>query len=76
VIVEASVRSGALHTLSWAATLGKPAMVVPGPITSACSAGCHHALRGDPRIRPVTSAGEIIAELTAAGHTPPAQPQP
>jgi DNA processing protein len=76
VVVEASIRSGALHTLSCAATLGKPAMVVPGPITSACSAGCHQALRGDPRTRPVTTADEIITELTAAGHTPPAPPQP
>jgi DNA processing protein len=73
VIVEATTRSGALHTLTQAAESGKPAMVVPGPVTSACSAGCHHALRTDQRIRPVTTAGEIIAELTAAAGHPPAR---
>lgn len=76
VIVEATIRGGALHTLTQAAEYGRAAMVVPGPVTSSCSAGCHHALRTDQRIRPVTTADEVIADLTAvAGHPPPTLPR-
>jgi DNA processing protein len=39
VLVEASRRSGALGALQQAIDLGRPAMVVPGPVTSATSAG-------------------------------------
>ena len=39
VVVEAAVRSGALNTASWAAGLGRTVMGVPGPVTSAPSAG-------------------------------------
>jgi predicted Rossmann fold nucleotide-binding protein DprA/Smf involved in DNA uptake len=39
IMVEAGVRSGARNTLSHARLLGRPAMVVPGPITSAVSVG-------------------------------------
>jgi DNA processing protein len=42
-------------------------MVVPGPITSALSAGCHRALRDIPQVRLVTGAVDVIAELSAAG---------
>jgi len=45
VIVEAGERSGALNTARHAATLGKPLMAVPGPVTSAQSAGCHRIIR-------------------------------
>ena len=45
VVVEAAKRSGALNTASHAVTLGRPLMVVPGPITSAMSVGCHDLLR-------------------------------
>jgi DNA processing protein len=45
VVVEAGVRSGARYTLHRARDLGRPALVVPGPITSAMSAGCHEELR-------------------------------
>ena len=45
VIVEAGARSGALNTARHAAELGKPLMAVPGPVTSAQSAGCHQIIR-------------------------------
>jgi DNA processing protein len=45
VVVEAGWRSGSLNTASHAATLGRPLGAVPGPVTSAASAGCHRLLR-------------------------------
>ena len=47
VVVEAARRSGALNTAAHAVALGRPLMVVPGPITSAMSVGCHDLLRRD-----------------------------
>jgi DNA processing protein len=47
VVVEAAARSGALNTAAHAVLLGRPLMVVPGPVTSAMSAGCHILLRRD-----------------------------
>jgi DNA processing protein len=41
VVVEAGARSGARNTATTAAALGKVVLAVPGPITSAMSAGCH-----------------------------------
>jgi DNA processing protein len=45
VLVEANVRSGARQTLRRARQLGRMVMVVPGPVTSALSAGAHEELR-------------------------------
>lgn len=45
VVVEAGRRSGALSTAHHALAMGLPIGVVPGPITSAASAGCHAFLR-------------------------------
>ncbi|KAA9087373.1 DNA-protecting protein DprA [Microbacterium radiodurans] len=45
VVVEAGWRSGSLNTAGHAAALGRPLGAVPGPITSAASAGCHRVLR-------------------------------
>jgi DNA processing protein len=64
VVVEASRRSTALYTLRHAIGLGRPAMLVPGPVTSATSAGCHQALRQHPQARLVTGVDDILAELT------------
>ena len=47
VVVEAARRSGARNTATHCNRLGRPVMVVPGPVTSAQSAGCHDLLR-DP----------------------------
>ncbi|WP_254069482.1 DNA-processing protein DprA [Herbiconiux sp. VKM Ac-2851] len=45
VVVEAGHRSGSLNTAGHAAALGRPLGAVPGPVTSATSAGCHRLLR-------------------------------
>ncbi|GEN79339.1 DNA processing protein DprA [Actinotalea fermentans] len=45
VVVEAAWRSGALSTARHAASLLRPVGAVPGPVTSASSAGCHRLLR-------------------------------
>ena len=63
VVVEAAVRSGALNTASWAAGLGRTVMGVPGPVTSAPSAGVHQLIRARDALL-VTSGQEV---LEAAG---------
>jgi DNA processing protein len=63
VIVEAGERSGALNTARHAADLGKPLMAVPGPVTSAQSAGCHRIIR-EWGATCVTRAAEIIELLS------------
>ena len=45
VVVEASWRSGALSTARRADDLSRPVGAVPGPVTSAASAGCHRLIR-------------------------------
>jgi len=45
VVMEAGWRSGSLNTAGHAATLGRALGAVPGPITSAASAGCHRLIR-------------------------------
>lgn len=45
VVVEAGWRSGALNTAHHAQMIGRPVGVVPGPVTSAASMGCHRLLR-------------------------------
>jgi DNA processing protein len=63
VIVEAGERSGALNTARHAATLGKPLMAVPGPVTSVQSAGCHRIIR-EWGASCVTRAADIIELLS------------
>lgn len=65
VVVEAGHRSGALNTAHHAATAGIPLGVVPGPITSAASAGCHRLLR-EAAAQCITSIGDIF-ELAFGG---------
>ena len=45
VVVEAGLRSGAANTAAWAHAMGRKVCAVPGPVTSAASAGCHVLLR-------------------------------
>ncbi|NEM91564.1 DNA-processing protein DprA [Galbitalea soli] len=65
VVLEAGWRSGSLNTAGHASQLGRPLGAVPGPITSAASAGCHRLVR-DYGATLVTGAGDM-AEL--AGDT-------
>ena len=82
VIVEAAVRSGALNTAGHCVTLGRSLMVVPGPVTSGLSAGCHLLLRRedyptllvesvDDVLAVVGSVGEGIALLPPVGAVSP-----
>ncbi len=66
VIVEAAERSGALNTARHAAQLGRPLMAVPGPVTSAQSAGCHRIIR-EWGATCVTCAADIIEMLSPVG---------
>ena len=76
VIVEAGERSGALNTARHAAQLGKPLMAVPGPVTSAQSAGCHRIIR-EWGATCVTRADDIIEMLSPIGSPgPPCGPGP
>lgn len=64
VVVEAGLRSGAMSTAAQARDLCRVLMSVPGPVTSALSAGCHRLLR-DFQAVCVTSAADIVEQ---AGH--------
>jgi DNA processing protein len=66
VMVEAGARSGARNTLNHARLLQRPVMVVPGPVTSAVSVGCHAELR-KPGTLLVTRFDEVIEEIGQVG---------
>jgi DNA processing protein len=68
VLVEGTARSGGVQTAGRALDLQRPAMVVPGPVTSVMSAGCHAVLRAHAAARLVTSASEVITELSRISH--------
>jgi DNA processing protein len=79
VVVEAALRSGALNTARWAEQLLRPVMGVPGPVTSAMSAGVHQLIRdgiaclvtdGDEVLETVSEMGEHLAPVRA-GETRP-----
>jgi DNA processing protein len=69
LVVEAGERSCAMSTARHARDLTRPLMAVPGPVTSDLSAGCHRIIR-NWRGSLVTSAGDVIDTLTAAGTAP------
>ncbi len=66
VVVEASVRSGALATAHRSLQLGRPTMGVPGPITSAMSTGVHHVIR-EFGVLLVTGPSEVVDAVGAMG---------
>ncbi|UOR00296.1 DNA-processing protein DprA [Leucobacter allii] len=45
LVTEAGVRSGSLNSAGHTAELGRMLGAVPGPVTSAASAGCHRLIR-------------------------------
>ena len=61
IVLEAGWRSGSLNTAHHARELGRPIGAVPGPVTSAASAGCHKLFREEIAIC-VTNPDEM-AEL-------------
>jgi DNA processing protein len=63
VVVEAALRSGSLTTARQAGDLARHLMAVPGPVTSAMSAGSHRLLRNGAVC--VTSAADILDTVGA-----------
>ena len=68
VVIEAGLRSGALTTARHARKLGRPVMAVPGPVTSAQSAGCHQLIRDGATC--VTSTADVLTHLAASVTSP------
>lgn len=70
VVVEAAPRSGALNTAAHCVTIGRPVLAVPGPVTSALSAGCHELIRREqnPAFL-VTSVNDILEFVGAVGES-------
>ncbi|MCB5182391.1 DNA-processing protein DprA [Streptomyces antimicrobicus] len=69
VVVEAALRSGSLVTARRAQELGRFTMGVPGPATSALSAGVHELLRGEGTL--VTDAAEVVELVGGMGELAP-----
>lgn len=70
VVVEAGWRSGARSTARWARELNRPALAVPGPVTSLGSTGCHRMIRlGEAEL--VTTAAEIVERVGRVGELAP-----
>jgi DNA processing protein len=68
VVVEAAARSGAQATARRARGLGKEVLVVPGPVTSAMSVGCHELLRDEGvGARLVTGAAQVVEAVGGFG---------
>jgi DNA processing protein len=61
VVVEAAERSGALTTASWALSLGRPVLAVPGDVDRPTARGCLALLRGGAK--PCGDAGDVTALL-------------
>lgn len=61
IVVEAGWRSGSINTAGHAAEMGRPLGAVPGPVTSAASAGCHRLIREYDAVCVTTA--EEMAEL-------------
>ena len=75
VLVEAGVRSGALSTGRQAVRLGRAVMAVPGPVTSAESAGVHELLRSEPEVTLITRTAEVVELVGAIGADLAPRPQ-
>ena len=71
-MVEAGWRSGSLNTAGHANDLGRPVGTVPGPVTSAASAGCHKIIR-EGFAQLVSTADEMAALVTGGI---PDEPEP
>ncbi|WP_028569202.1 DNA-processing protein DprA [Salinispora tropica] len=67
VLVEAAARSGATQTMHRALAMARPAMVVPGPVTSTMSVGAHELLRQYPEARLVVSPAQVLEEVGRIG---------
>ncbi|MGE9809298.1 DNA-processing protein DprA [Janibacter sp. G1551] len=64
LLIEAAHRSGALDTAEWAGNLRRPVMGLPGPVTSAASAGVNQMIRLG-QASAVIDAQDVITDLSA-----------
>ena len=62
VVVEAALRSGSLSTSNWAHVLNRQIWGIPGPITSATSAGVHLAIK-DNMMKIASSINEVFQDF-------------
>lgn len=65
LITEAGRNSGSLNLAGHAERFGKPVGAVPGPITSATSAGCHRLIK-DHGATLITSGTDTLTLIDAA----------
>lgn len=70
LVVEAGARSGAARTALVARLLARAVMVVPGPVTSALSVGCH-VLAREPGTVLVGRAADVVEAVGAMGELAP-----
>lgn len=75
VVVEAALRSGSLNTARWARGVGRQVGVVPGPVTSMSSAGCHQAIREGYAVL-VTDADDVVELVGSMGELAPLRQGP
>lgn len=70
VVVEASMRSGAVNTAGHCVRLDRPLMVVPGPVTSAMSTGCHDLFRRHEGLaRLITCVDDVVSVIGNVSET-------
>ncbi|MGA8980285.1 MAG: DNA-processing protein DprA [Pedococcus sp.] len=74
VVVEAGLRSGSRNTARTAADHHRVVCAVPGPVTSAVSAGCHLLIREGAQI--VTDAAEVAEAVGPIGELAPVKRGP
>lgn len=75
LVTEAGARSGSINTAGHAAELGRALGAVPGPVTSAASAGCHRLIR-DYDATLVTNGAELREFLGLSGEQGLFDPDP
>ena len=68
VVTEAGFRSGSLAAVTYADFLNKPVGAVPGPITSAASAGTNHLIRDRAAVL-VTSGADVLSMIATDEET-------
>lgn len=74
VVVEAGARSGAQATANRAGRLGRQVLVVPGPVTSAMSVGCHELLRDTEMQATLVASVDHVIEAVGGIGTDLAEP--
>ena len=66
LVIEAAARSGAMRTALVAEALGRAVMVVPGPVTSALSVGCHE-LAQRPEVTVAGRPAHVVERVSRVG---------